>query len=115
MKGDKIFDASMTGEITTKSNANYHDWDNTLESGFSNLNPFPSCSRKIAIEAKFFVSSNRLRENGALDLDNLIKPVLDVMTKTHVIDDDASIFDLKISKFPTDGKQILQISGWEWL
>ena len=85
-----------------------------METEFSNLSSFPS-TRRIAIDAKFWISSNRFRESGALDLDNLIKPVLDIMTKINVIDDDASIYDLNITKFPTEGEQQMQIVAWEWL
>ena len=114
MRGTKLFEVSIDGHITTKSNRKNTDWNDRLETELSNLSSFPS-TRRIAIDAKFWISSNRFRESGALDLDNLIKPVLDIMTKNNVIDDDASIFNLNITKFPTDGKQILQIVGWEWL
>jgi len=114
MRGIQLFEASIDGHITTKSNSKITDWNDRLETEFSNLSSFPS-ARRIAIDAKFWISSKRFRESGALDLDNLIKPVLDIMTKNNVIDDDASIFNLNITKFPTDGKQLLHIVGWEWL
>ena len=103
MRGTKLFETSVNGHITTKSNQKIVDWNDRLETQFSNLDSFPS-SRKISIDAKFWISSSRFRESGALDLDNLIKPVLDIMTKINVIDDDASIFNLNITKFPTDGE-----------
>jgi len=114
MRGTKLFEVSIGGHITTKSNRKITEWSDRLENKFSNLHSFPS-TRKIAIDARFWISANRFRASGALDLDNLIKPVLDIMTKNNVIDDDASIFDLRITKFPTDGEQILNIVGWEWL
>ena len=114
MRGTKLFEVSIDGHITTRSNQKIADWNDRLETKFSTLSTFPS-TRKVAIDAKFWISSKRFRESGALDLDNLIKPVLDIMTKNNVIDDDASIFNLNITKFPTDGEQILQIVGWEWL
>ena len=114
MRGTKLFEVSINGHIATKSFQKNTEWNDRLETKFSNLDSFPLV-RKIAIDAKFWISSKRFRESGALDLDNLIKPVLDTMTKNNVIDDDASIFDLSITKFPTDGEQILNIIGWEWL
>ena len=114
MRGTKLFEIAIDGHITTKSSRKNTEWNDRMETKFSTLDSFP-LSRRIAIEAKFWIDSKRFRESGALDLDNLIKPVLDVMTKNNVIDDDASIFDLSITKFPTDGEQILHVVGWEWV
>ena len=76
MRGTKLFEVSIDGHITTRSNQKIADWNDRLETKFSTLSTFPS-TRKVAIDAKFWISSKRFRESGALDLDNLIKPVLD--------------------------------------
>ena len=71
MRGTQLFEVSIDGHITTKSNRKITDWNDRLETKFSNLDSFPS-TRRIAIDAKFWISSTRFRESGALDLDNLI-------------------------------------------
>ena len=114
MRGGKLFETSINGHITTRSNQKIGDWNDRLETKFSNLSSF-RLSRKISIDAKFWISSHRFHDSNSLDLDNLIKPVLDIMTKINVIDDDASIYDLNITKFPTEGEQELQIVAWEWV
>jgi len=37
------------------------------------------------------------------------------LTKMNVINDDANVFELKITKYPTDGEQLLHIEAWEWI
>ena len=44
-----------------------------------------------------------------MDLDNLIKPVLDHLTKADVINDDANIFELKIAKDQSDENPIFYL------
>ena len=39
------------------------------------------------------------------DLDNLVKPILDSMKKIGMITDDAEIFHLDVTKFPTMEKK----------
>ena len=115
MRGDKLFEIAITGNINTKSNANSIDYFDRMETMFSPLPKSLNLRKKISIDAKFWISSKRLRDTRALDLDNLIKPVLDHLTKADVINDDANIFELKIAKYPTDGEQLLHIEAWEWI
>ena len=115
MRGDKLFEIAITGNINTKSNANSTDYFDRMETMFSTLPKSLNLRKKISIDAKFWISSKRLRGTRALDLDNLIKPVLDHLTKADVINDDANIFELKIAKYPTDGEQLLHIEAWEWI
>ena len=115
MRGDKLFEIAVNGHINTKSNANSIDYFDRMETLFSTLPKSINSCKKISIDAKFWISSKRLRSTRALDLDNLIKPVLDHLTKAYVINDDANVFELKITKYPTDGEQFLHIEGWEWI
>ena len=113
MRGNKLFEFTVIGNVNTKKNANSMDYFDRMETLFSTLPRSISLCSKISIDAKFWISSKRLRETRALDLDNLIKPVLDHLTKMNVINDDASVFELKITKYPTDGEQLLHIEAWE--
>ena len=115
MKGDKIFEIAVNGNVNTASNEKSMDYFDRMETLFSTLPKSTIFCKKIAIDAKFWISSNRLRDTRALDLDNLIKPVLDHLTKADVINDDSNVFELKISKYPTDGEQLLHIEAWEWI
>ena len=115
MRGNKLFEIAVNGNVNTKSNEKSIDYFDRMETLFSTLPRSISLCSKISIDAKFWISSKRLHETRALDLDNLIKPVLDHLTKMNVINDDANIFDLRTTKYPTDGEQFLHITGWEWI
>ena len=115
MRGNKLFEVSVSGNINTKSNENSMDYFDRMETLFSTLPKSINSCKKISINAKFWISSKRLRDTRTLDLDNLIKPVLDHLTKMDVINDDANVFELKITKYPTDGEQLLHIEAWEWI
>ena len=115
MRGDKLFEIAVNGNVNTTSNEKSMDYFDRMETLFSTLPKSINSCKKISINAKFWISSKRLRDTRALDLDNLIKPVLDHLTKAYVINDDANVFELKITKYPTDGEQILHIEAWEWI
>ena len=115
MRGDKLFEIAVNGNVNTTSNEKSMDYFDRMETLFSTLPKSISMRKKISIDAKFWISSKRLRDTRALDLDNLIKPVLDHLTKADVINDDANVFELKITKYPTDGEQLLHIEAWEWI
>ena len=44
MRGTKLFEVSIDGHITTKSNRKNTDWNDRLETEFSNLSSFPLIS-----------------------------------------------------------------------
>ena len=115
MRGDKLFEIAVNGNVNTKSNERSIDYFDRMETLFSTLPRSISLRKKISVDTKFTISSPRLRDTRALDLDNLIKPVLDHLTKAYVINDDANVFELKITKYPTDGEQVLHIEAWEWI
>ena len=115
MRGNKLFEFIVIGNVNTKLNANSMDYFDRMETLFSTLPKSIILRKKISINAKFWISSKRLHDTRALDLDNLIKPVLDHLTKARVINDDAIIFDLRTTKYPTDGEQLLHIEAWEWI
>ena len=115
MRGDKLFEIVISGNVNTTSNEKSMDYFDRMETLFSTLPRSINLRKKISIDTKFSISSLRLRNTRTLDLDNLNKPVLDHLTKMNVINDDASVFELKITKYPTDGEQILHIEAWEWI
>ena len=115
MRGDKLFEIAVNGNVNTTSNEKSMDYFDRMETLFSTLPKSVNLRKKISIDAKFWISSKRLHETRALDLDNLIKPVLDHLTKMNVINDDANVFELKITKYPTDGEQLLHVEAWEWI
>ena len=115
MRGNKLFELIVVGNVNTKLNPNSMDYFDRMETLFSTLPRSINLRKKISIDTKFSISSPRLRDTRALDLDNLNKPVLDHLTKADVINDDANIFDLRTTKYPTDGEQFLHIIGWEWI
>jgi Holliday junction resolvase RusA-like endonuclease len=115
MRGNKLFEFTVIGNVNTKKNANSMDYFDRMEALFSTLPRSINLRKKISIDTKFTISSSRLRNTRVLDLDNLNKPVLDHLTKADVINDDANIFDLRTTKYPTDGEQFLHITGWEWI
>ena len=115
MRGNKLFEFTVVGNVNTKLNANSMDYFDRMETLFSTLPRSINLRKKISVDTKFTISSPRLRDTRALDLDNLIKPVLDHLTKMNVINDDANVFELKITKYPTDGEQLLRIEAWEWI
>ena len=115
MRGDKLFEIAVNGNINTKSNEKSIDYFDRMETLFSTLPRSINLRKKISVDTKFTISSPRLRNTRALDLDNLNKPVLDHLTKMNVINDDANVFELKITKYPTDGEQLLHIEAWEWI
>ncbi|MGH9999213.1 MAG: RusA family crossover junction endodeoxyribonuclease [Nitrosopumilaceae archaeon] len=48
------------------------------------------------------------------DLDNLAKPVLDAMKRIRIIQDDANIFRLEVTKFPTNGEEGVYVRVRDW-
>jgi len=62
---------------------------------------------------EFWISSERLQTRRN-DLDNLVKPVLDGMIRMGIIEDDADIFHLEATKFPTSSEEEVHISVREW-
>ena len=64
--------------------------------------------KKLWVSLKFWISEERL-QNKKNDLDNLTKPVLDSMKRIGLIVDDAYIYHLEVSKFPTNHEEEVQI------
>ena len=114
LEGSLLLATTIHGEISTNSNRELVSiWRDKVEGTLSSL-PFPKLDRrKLSVSLKFWISSNRL-QIGRNDLDNLVKPVLDSIKKIGIIQDDADIFHLEATKFPTNGEEEVHISVKDW-
>lgn len=114
MKGQSLFEASIQGSISTNSNKErICEWRENIERCFASL-PFSQTDRRrVAVYIEFWISAGRLQTRRN-DLDNLVKPVLDGMIRMGIISDDADIFHLEATKFPTNGEEEVRISVKEW-
>ena len=113
MKGRTLLKARIRGQVSTNSNREaIGKWREELERTLASLQ-LPTMERRICIKIEFWIYSKRLqiRRN---DLDNLVKPVLDAMKRISIFEDDADIFQLEATKFPTEGDEEVQISVKEW-
>lgn len=114
MKARTLLKARIRGQISTNSNREaIGKWREELERTLASLQ-FPTIERRrICIKIEFWIYSQRLqiRRN---DLDNLVKPVLDAMKRISIFEDDADIFQLEATKFPTEGDEEVLISVREW-
>ena len=114
MKGDTLLDTNIQGHISTNSNREViSKWRNSVERSLGSLDLSFVNKQKISVELKFWLSDYRLRTKRN-DLDNLAKPILDSMKQIGMIRDDAEIFHLDITKFPTTGEEGMKLVVKEW-
>lgn len=114
MKGDTLIDTTIQGHICTNSNKEIvAKWRGDIERSLGSLDHSFFMNQKISVELKFWLSENRLRTQRN-DLDNLVKPVFDSMKKIGMITDDAEIFHLDVTKFPTSGEEEITLVVKEW-
>ncbi len=114
MKGDTLLDTNIQGHISTNSNREViSKWRNNVERSLGSLDISFVSRQKISVELKFWLSEYRLRTRRN-DLDNLAKPILDSMKQIGMIRDDAEIFHLDITKFPTTGEEEIRLVVKEW-
>ena len=114
MKGQSLFEVTIQGNVSTNSNKELiFEWRDKIERSFASI-PLPQIERnKISVKIEFWISSERLQTRRN-DLDNLVKPVLDGMIRMGIIEDDAVIFHLEATKFPTSSEEEVHISVKEW-
>jgi Holliday junction resolvase RusA-like endonuclease len=114
MKGHTILETSIQGNISTNSNREKSStWKNDVARSLGSLDISLSDKQKISVEVKFWISSKRLRSRHN-DLDNLAKPVLDSMKNIGIIQDDAEVFHLDVTKFSTEGEEGIKMVVKEW-
>ena len=114
MKGQALFDVTIQGNVSTNSNKEIIcEWRDNIERSFASLSFSQTDQRKISVSIEFWISSDRLQSHRN-DLDNLVKPVLDGMIRMGIIQDDADIFHLEATKFPTNSEEEVHIFVKEW-
>ena len=114
MKGNILLDTNIEGHISTNSNReSVIKWRDSVERSLGSLDLSFSNKQKISVELKFWISEYRLRTRRN-DLDNLVKPVLDSMKQIGMINDDAEIFHLDVTKYPTTGEEEIKLVVKEW-
>ena len=114
MNGNTLVETSIQGHISTNSNKEFvAKWRGNIERSLGSLDLYFYSNQKISVELKFWISEKRLVKQRN-DLDNLVKPVFDSMKKIGMITDDAEIFHLDVTKFPTSGEEEIQMIVKEW-
>jgi len=118
MNGDSLFDVSIQGNVSTNSNKELIlEWRGKIERSFASLHLSHFDRKNVSVSIKFWILSERLQTRRN-DLDNLVKPlvkpVLDGMIRMGIIEDDADIFHLEATKYPTSSEEEVQISVKEW-
>tara|TARA_Y100000748_G_scaffold66716_1_gene54142 strand:- start:578 stop:925 length:348 start_codon:yes stop_codon:yes gene_type:complete len=114
MIGEQIFEMTVTGSVSTRASSNFKEWEEAVEESISSLSSQSLLGKNLAISVKFWISSKRLT-TGRNDCDNLVKPILDSLKKMGKIVDDDIIFQLSITKYPTNGPERTEIICKEWL
>ena len=114
MIGITLLDTNIQGYICTNCNREIvAKWRGNVERSLGSLELTFFNKQKISVELKFWISEDRLRSQRN-DLDNLVKPILDSMKKIGMITDDAEIFHLDVTKFPTMGEVEIKLVVKEW-
>ena len=114
MNGNTLVETSIQGHISTNSNKEFvAKWRGNIERSLGSLDLYFCSNQKISVELKFWISEKRLVKQRN-DLDNLVKPVFDSMKKIGMIIDDAEIFHLDVTKYPTNGEEEIKMIVKEW-
>ncbi len=114
MKGQALFDVTIQGNVSTNSNKEMIcEWRDNIERSFASLSLSNFDRKKVSVTVEFWILTERLQTRRN-DLDNLVKPVLDGMIRMGIIEDDADIFHLEVTKFPTNSEEEVHISVKEW-
>ena len=114
MIGDQLLEVTITGNVSTKSSSNFKEWNNAVEESISSLPSNSLIGKKLSISVKFWMNQKRLT-TGRNDCDNLVKPILDALKRMGKIADDDIVFQLSITKYPTNGPERTEIICYEWL
>ena len=100
MEKKEIIDIFVEGRpITSAGEQPEQDWKNTIKNAFSEVEMEPI--DKSVVKLDFALSLERFMRRGRSvknDLDNLAKPVLDVLVQVGVFTDDSGILDLTLRK-----------------
>jgi Holliday junction resolvase RusA-like endonuclease len=115
MNGEPLLELTIRGKVSTNSNRDeIHEWRENLETHFASLLSCRVDKRRISVEVKIWLSTDRLGFSRRNDLDNLVKPILDTMKKMRLIEDDSDVFHLEVTKFPTKGEEGVHVKIRDW-
>lgn len=114
MKGEVLLKTTIKGNICTNSNrVDICKWRDEMERDLISLHLPKIGRRKICVTIKMWICHSRLQLQRN-DLDNLVKPILDTMKRIRIIEDDADVFYLETSKFPTRSEEEIEIIVRDW-
>ena len=115
MTAEQGVEINVSGEISTNHNReNINLWREKLATSFSCLPPNILIGKKLSIVMHFWLNQKRLTSNTGNDIDNLVKPVFDIMKRMEIIIDDAFVYQVIATKFPTSGTEELSMIIKEW-
>ena len=114
MIGDSIFNITISGDVSTKSSSNFKGWNDTLEENLSSMSSSFLAGQLLAVCIKLWINSNRFHSRRN-DVDNLIKPILDALTRMGKISDDSDVSHIEVTKYQTSGPEQIIITCKEWL
>mgnify|MGYP001420020391 FL=1 len=108
-----LFETDIIGQVTTKSSTKYSKWVALLEDKLQHAPTLGDRFLSIEIEAR--IRKARINARRRLDVDNISKVVLDAITASGMTFDDSMIHKLEVTKFGTDGPEIMSIVVREWV
>lgn len=114
MIGESIFNITIAGDVSTKSSSNFKSWNDTLEENLSSVSSSTLSGQLLAVCMKLRISSNRFHQRRN-DVDNLVKPILDALTRMGTIADDSAVCHIEVTKYQTSGPEQIIITCKEWL
>ena len=114
MIGEPIFNITITGDVSTKSSSNFKSWNDTLEENLSSVSSSALSGQLLAVYLKLWINSNRFHSRRN-DIDNLIKPILDALTKMGTIADDSAVCHIEVTLSLIHIPEQIIITCKEWL
>ena len=110
-----LFEISVEGQVSTKSSHSHKDWEKRLESYLQSIPSGLIRDKNLSVTIQVWIARGRLDCIGRNDVDNIAKSTLDTITKSGLIKDDSVIYDLHVTKYPTDGPEQMILSAQEWI
>ena len=112
-RGSSLFKKLVRGKPSVWANQPLEgQWRETLRKSLADKNqPDHLPHRHLAVSLDFFLAPNRLTLGN--DLDNLAKPVLDILVQEGFIKVDSLVCRLELTKTKAE-KEGVQIQIWEW-
>jgi len=110
-----LFEISVEGQVSTKSSHTHNEWKNRLEKELQSIPSSLTRDSNLSITILVWIQTRRLDCIGRNDVDNIAKTTLDSIVRSGLIQDDSVIYDLHVTKYPTDGPEQMILSAQEWI